>query len=242
MVRPAFLASAAGGPRAANVNYLGAARCRRKFELYYPGGFFDEAYLIAERAQRERAHAQWQAELAPAQFRKLLARGEYRQIADAALRVEGGTPYLSRFEKMALREALRSHAGARLFAHELYAFVWGRGAARSRFADWLQALAELPQPKTRVASWPVATAFGFLARPDRHMLYKPRATQAAARAYGFDLGRRPALDWAGYENLLTFAAILQRDLARHPHLRARDLIDLQAFIWVQGAAEYDAGH
>ena len=136
MARPASLSSPLTGARASNVSYLGAARCRRKFELYYPEGFRDETYLVAERSSRERAHLEWQAELGPVALRKLLARGEFRSIADAAVRIESRTNLLSSFEKMALRDALKSTAGARLFAHELYAFLYGRGAPATRFADW----------------------------------------------------------------------------------------------------------
>ena len=39
--------------------------------------------------------------------------------------------------------------------------------------------------------------------------------------------------------LLTFAAILRRDLDRKPGFKARDMIDLQSFIWVQGSQEYE---
>jgi hypothetical protein len=42
-----------------------------------------------------------------------------------------------------------------------------------------------------------------------------------------------------YQQLLTFAAIIRRDLDRRPGLRARDMIDVQSFIWVQGAQEYE---
>jgi hypothetical protein len=38
--------------------------------------------------------------------------------------------------------------------------------------------------------------------------------------------------------LLTFAAVIRRDLERRPGFKARDLIDIQSFIWVQGAEEY----
>ncbi|MBL0421375.1 hypothetical protein JI739_13530 [Ramlibacter sp. AW1] len=240
MARLAHLSQSAGGARANNVSYLGAARCRRKFELYYPDGFSDEAYLIAERSHRERAHMEWQAELGPDAFRKLLARGEYRQIADTALRIESRTNLLFSFEKMALRDALRPAAGARLFAHELYAFLWGRGPAQRRFDDWLQAVTELPRTRGRVLTWPVVTAFGFIARPDRHLFLKPRVTRKASHAYGFDLAYQPAPSWRVYESLLTFAAIIRRDLERRPGLRARDMIDVQSFIWVQGANEYEA--
>lgn len=238
MARPASLTSPHGGPRASNVNYLGAARCRRKFELYYPEGFADTAYLVAERAPRERAHLEWQRDLGPRAFRKLLARGEYRQIAALALRVESHTNLLFSFEKMALRDALRPAAGARLFAHELYAFLYGRGSGRRRFEDWVQAVGELPRPRARVQTWPVVTLFGFLARPDRHLFLKPRVTRSAAKAYGFDLPYQPLPSWPVYESALTFAAIIRRDLEKRPGLQARDMIDVQSFIWVQGAAEY----
>ena len=238
MARPASLTSAHGGPRAGNVNYLGAARCRRKFELFYPGGFTDGAYVVAERAPRERAHLEWQRDLGPREFRKLLARGEYRQIAARALRVESHTNLLFSFEKMALRDALRPPAGARLFAHELYAFLYGRGSGRRRFEDWVQAVGELPRPRARVQTWPVVTLFGFLARPDRHLFLKPRVTRSAAKAYGFDLPYQPLPSWPVYESALTFAAIIRRDLEKRPGLQARDMIDVQSFIWVQGAAEY----
>ncbi|TFY98072.1 hypothetical protein [Ramlibacter rhizophilus] len=239
MARTAHLTQSLGGARASNISYLGAARCRRKFELYYPEGFSDEAYLIAERSHKERAHLEWDAELNPHTFRKLLARGEYRHIADAALRIESRTNLLFSFEKMALRDALRPAAGARLFAHELHAFLYGRGSSQRRFEDWVQAVAELPRTRGRVLTWPVVTAFGFIARPDRHLFLKPRVTCKASRAYGFDLPYQSTPSWRVYERLLTFGAIIRRDLDRRPGLRARDMIDVQSFMWVQGAMEYE---
>jgi len=74
MARTAFLPFPLSSAGAANVIYLGATLCRRKFELFYPAGFEDETYLVAERSHKERAHLEWDAELAPATFRKLLAR------------------------------------------------------------------------------------------------------------------------------------------------------------------------
>jgi hypothetical protein len=239
MARAAFLPSTLVGPAASNVNYLGAARCRRKFELFYPGGFEDDTYLVAERSVRERAHLEWEGELGPAAYRKLLARGEFRQIADAAVRIESRTSLLFSFEKMALRDAVKTPAGARLFATELYAFLYGHGTAQRRFNDWLEALADLPQPGSRVLTWPVATVFGFIARPDRHLFLKPRVTRKAAQAYGYDLAYHSRPSWPQYQNLLTFAAVMRRDLDRRPGFKARDMYDLQAFICVQGAPEYD---
>ena len=139
MARAAFLPFSLAGAGAANVIYLGAAQCRRKFELFYPDGFEDETYLVAERSHKERAHLEWEAELGPAAFRKLLARGEFRAVADVAVRVESRANLLFSFERMALRDAVKTPAGARLFACELYAFLYGPGPTQRKFTDWVEA-------------------------------------------------------------------------------------------------------
>jgi hypothetical protein len=239
MARLASLSYSITGARASNVNYLGAHRCRRNFELFYPEGFSDETYLIAERSYKERAHLEWQAELGAAEFRKLLARGEFRRIAEIAVRVESRTNLLFSFEKMALRDAVKTPAGARLFATELYAFLWGRGSPHRKFEDWVQAVADLPRRQTRVLTWPLVTVFGFIARPDKHLFLKPLVTRKAARRYGFDLEYSAQPSWDVYRSLMTFAAIIRRDLDRKPGFKARDMIDLQSFIWVQGSQEYE---
>ena len=239
MARLASLTYPLTGARASNVNYLGAARCRRKFELFYPDGFLDDTYQVAERSYKERAHLEWQTMLGPAEFRKLLARGEFRQIADIAVRIESRTNLLFSFEKMALRDALKTAAGARLFATELYAFLWGRGSPQRKFEDWVQAVADLPRRQTRVLTWPLVTVFGFLARPDKHLFLKPMVTRKAAQRYGFDFDYRAQPSWEVYQALLTFAAIIRRDLERRPGFKARDMIDIQSFIWVQGSEEYE---
>ncbi|HKB53595.1 MAG TPA: hypothetical protein VKD22_06300 [Ramlibacter sp.] len=240
MARLASLPYPITGARASNVSYLGAQRCRRKFELFYPDGFTDETYLVAERSYKERAHLEWQAELGPAEFRKLLARGEFRRIADLAVRIESHTNLLFSFEKMAFRDAVKTAAGARLFATELYAFLWGRGSPQRKFEDWAQAVADLPRRRNRVLTWPLVTVFGFIARPDKHLFLKPMVTRRAARRYGYDFDYTCEPSWDVYRSLLTFAAIIQRDLDRKPGFKARDMIDLQSFIWVQGSQEYES--
>ena len=231
--------SFATGARAGNVNYLGAARARRKFEIYYPGGFHDPVYQVAERSVKERARMEWDNELAPLAYRRMLARGEYRRIVDIALRVEQRSNMLYSFEKMALRDAVATDEGARDFAIALYAFLYGRGSPERKFNAWLDALAALPRRNARVLSWPLVTVFGQIARPDAHLFYKPTVTRKAARAYGFDLDYQAQPSWHGYRGLQTFAAIIRRDLDRKPGFRSQDMIDVQSFIWVQGAAEYE---
>jgi hypothetical protein len=91
------------------------------------------------------------------------------------------------FEKMALRDAIKSAGGARAFATGLYEFLHGRRSDEARFVGWCETVAALPRKQTRVLTWPLVTVFGFIAQPDKHIFLKPNVTKIAARKYGFDL-------------------------------------------------------
>jgi hypothetical protein len=225
-----------GGVRA-GVASSGAARCRRKFLRHFPGGFRDETYLDWERDYKWETHERWEEQLRRAEFRRLLKRGEFPEIASRAVRVEQKSRHsmLFSFEKMALRDALKSEAGARAFAEGLYEFLHGGGDARKKFERWVEVIESLPRRQTRVLTWPLVTVFGYIALPDEHIFLKPNVTRAAAREYGFDFRYVSRPNWDTYESLREFAATVRRD---NRDLKPRDMIDLQSFIWVQGSDEY----
>ena len=139
------------------------------------------------------------------------------------------------FEKMALRDAVKTEPGARAFAEGLYDFLHGAGADERRFTRWVEVVSSLPRRQTRVLTWPLVTVFGFIAQPDRHIFLKPLVTRAAAREYGFEFDYRSRPNWETYRSLLDFAETVRRD---QRELKPRDMIDLQSFIWVQGSDEY----
>ena len=213
----------------------GAARARRKFLRFFPGGFRDETYDAWERGYKWEAHQQWNAVLGRDAFHAALAAGNYAAIAEQAVRIESRTNLLFSFEKMALRDAVRSRAGARAFAAGLYAFLHGGGTDAARFDAWCATIATLPRKQTRVLTWPLVTVFGFVAQPERHIFLKPNVTRVAARVYGFDFEYESRPSWATYARLLAFAAQVRRDVR---DLRPRDMIDIQSFLWVQGSDEY----
>ena len=173
--------------------------------------------------------------LSRATFRTLIRRGDFIDAASRAVRIESRTNLLFSFEKMALRDAVKSPAGARAFATGLYDFLYGTGDERRRFERWVEAVAALPRRQTRVLTWPLVTVFGFIGRPDAHVFLKPNVTRVAAEAYGYDFTYRPAPIWDTYASLLDFASTVRRDLR---DLRPRDMIDVQSFLWVQGSDEY----
>jgi hypothetical protein len=213
-----------------------ARRCRRKFLRFFPGGFADETYIDWERGYKWKAHEQWQTTLGRSEFRSLLRRGAFAQIAGQAVRIESRTNLLFSFEKMALRDAVRSRAGARTFAEGLYDLLHGRSAPQVRFEHWCETVASLPRRQTRVLTWPLATVFGFIAQPAVHIFLKPRVTQLAAKEYDFDFPYVSRPNWDTYVSLIDFAETIRRD---QRDLKPRDMIDLQGFIWVQGSDEYD---
>jgi len=215
----------------------GATPCRRKFLQQFPGGFRDPTYLDWERDYKWQTHERWKAALGRAEFERLLAEGDFHEAAARAVAIEQRSRHamLFSFEKMALRDALRPPEGARSFAEGLFAFLHGAGSPRQRFARWVERVALLPRRQTRVLTWPLATVFGFIAQPKRHIFLKPNTTRAAARAYGYDLHYQSRPSWDTYADLLRFAALVRQDLA---DLAPRDMIDVQSFLWVQGSDEY----
>ena len=211
------------------------ARCRRKFLRFFPGGFRDETYLSWERGYKYDAHVQWETELGRATFGALIDAGRHVEAATRAVRIESRTNLLFSFEKMALRDAVKSERGAKAFSTALYDFLHSEGEPERKFNDWCDAVASLPRRQTRVLTWPLLTVFGFIAQPKQHVFLKPNVTRAAAEAYGFPLRYESRPNYATYDSLLAFARTIRRDLR---DLGPRDMIDIQSFMWVQGSDEY----
>jgi hypothetical protein len=64
---------------------------------------------MRERDYKVQAHKQWSHQLGHEEYASLLRRGEFREIANRAVRIEARTNLIFSFEKMALRDALNLH-------------------------------------------------------------------------------------------------------------------------------------
>lgn len=217
-------------------NVRGAAKCRRKFLKFFPKGFYDQKYIDWERGYKWEAHERWLEILGREVHRDLISEGKHSEVARRAVTIESRTNLLFSFEKMALRDAVKSPRGAKAFSEGLYNFLYGRGNDQTKFEGWCEAVSNLPRRQTRVLTWPLVTVFGFLALPEEHFFLKPMVTRAAAREYGFDFQYQSRPNWQTYSNLLEFARTVSEDLR---DMRPRDMIDIQSFLWVQGSDEYD---
>jgi hypothetical protein len=201
----------------------------------FPGGFRDETYLDWERHYKWRAHLRWEEELNEASFRRLIENRQFGEAAHLASSIESRTNLLFSFEKMALRDAIRSPASAQAFACALFDFLHGGKPPEIRFASWIAALEALPRRQTRVLTWPLATVFGFIAQPRKHFFFKPNVTREALQRCGmpFNYASRPS--WPVYKALLDAVQNVRSEIAS---MRPRDMIDMQSFLWVQGSDEY----
>ena len=210
-------------------------RCRKKFLYYFPKGFTDQKYIDWERNYKWEAHLAWLEQLNRKEYEQLLLGRKYSEIVSRAARIETKTNLLFSFEKMALRDAIKTPAGAKDFAKGLYDYVYGSESRKVRFERFADTLAKLPRRQTRVLTWPLQTVFGFLANPNRFIFLKPRVTKIAAEKYRFPFNYQSTPNWETYNSYLDFAEQVSMDTA---DLHPRDYIDIQSFIWVLGSEEY----
>lgn len=210
-------------------------KSQRKFLKYFKKGFQDQLYHDWERGYKEQAHARWQETLNEKEFKSLLDKGQYSEIARRVVNIESKTNLLFSFEKMAIRDAVKSDKGAQLFAEGLFEYIYGGDDLKSRFEMFTHMLGSLPRIQTRVLTWPVATVFGFIANPEEHIFLKPRVTQLASEVYGYNFKYTSKVIWETYAQFLDFAKTLRKDLKEW---KPKDMIDVQSFIWVLGSDEY----
>ena len=210
-------------------------KCQKKFRFYFPKAFNDDTYKEWERNYKWNAHLQWKEQLNEKEFSRLLSAGEYVEIANRAVRIETRTNLLFSFEKMALRDAVKTPASAKSFASGLYDYLYGNASLKDRFENFIEVVARLPRKQTRVLTWPLLTVFGFIGKPGEFIFLKPKVTRIAAEKYAYDFHYQSRPNWETYESLLGFTEQVGADLIAW---KPRDLIDIQSFIWVLGSDEY----
>lgn len=210
-------------------------KCLKKFLFYFKEGYSDPQFLAWERDYKWTAHETFQELLNKKAYNKLLIDKEYKHIAETAVRIESKTNLLFSFEKMALRDAIKSIEGAEIFSIGLFDYVYGTGTLEKRFEKFCEVVSLLPRKQTRVLTWPLLTVFGFIANPLEQIFLKPRVTKEAARKYQFDFIYNPKPNWVTYQSLFSFAEQIRLDTRKY---KPKDYIDLQSFIWVMGSEEY----
>ena len=219
-----------------NANKTANFNGKKKFLRFFPKGFQDKKYYAFERTYKWEAHKHWKKVLNRPIYEDLLKQKKFDEICTLVIKVESKTHLLFSFEKMAIRDALKTPVAQRLFAEGLFEFIYGSGEILNRFMKWANIIAQLPRKQTRVLTWPILTIFGFLAHPNKFIYFKPQVTRKAASMYDFDLFYKSPPSAETYHSFLNFVSFIRKAVK---DMRPKDFIDIQSFIWVQGSSEYD---
>jgi hypothetical protein len=202
----------------ANPRYFGFDGARARFLRFFPKGFHSKGYAGQERDYKIDAKSVLDKTVP---VKKAATGAGYGEAILSAFQ----TNLLSPFEKMRIRDALRS-SNADDFIQAAARFTLGDGKLA------LLAMESALKPHN-AAKWTTVSYLPFLWHPEQHMFLKPEATKDFATRVGhrFASDYDPKLDIAVYDSLLDLAA---KTMAELSDLKPRDRIDVQSFIWVVG--------
>lgn len=213
-------------------SWLSHADAVARFRDVYPQAFEDPKYAGdgAEKAGRvtrwRRAHGVYGETLGGGEGERLLAAGDVGGLAERALRVERHVRPLL-LEKASFEEALKNLEAAPGYFAALFDLLAAPAPEQSRF-EALAAAVEVMAPEVAPESrWPIVTLLPFVARPDLHLLLRPRFACEVAQRLGLDLAYEPRPSWATYSALLRSAGMLLEKLRP---LGARDHVDVESFM------------
>jgi hypothetical protein len=214
--------------------WLSHADAVARFVEVFPKAFEDPSYAgdgadsRGRGARWRRAHGVYLEVLGNGEGERLLAAGDVGGLVERALRVERHVRPLHRdVEKASFEEALKDHEAARGYFAALFELLAAPAPEQGRFEALAAAVAAMTPGQSPEAGWPLATLLPFVARPDLHMLLRPRFACDVAHRLGLELAYEPRPSWTTYASLLRSTDMLLEKLRP---LGARDHVDVDAFM------------
>jgi hypothetical protein len=233
---PGFAFDAKSGRYGLSGTWLSHADAVARFVEVFPKAFADPSYAgdgadKCERVTRwRRAHEAYAEALGGGQGERLLASGDVAGLVERALGVERVVRPLHRdAEKASFDDALKDLDAARGYFAALFELLAAKAPEQAPFEALAAAVRAMPAGATREAGWPVATLLPFVARPDLHMLLRPRFACEVGHRLGLELAYAPQPNWSTYSALLRSTEVLLEKLRP---LGARDHVDVEAFMHV----------
>jgi len=203
------------------------------FKTKYPGGFDDPIYREdlkkGERAYKEAVMAYFKENfLNDNKMKQAVERKDALYLKEHSNKLFGKSLNLpAPQEIISLRNALENEAYTLELFEALIKVLEDSEIRQETMAPYLEVFNHTPV--VGFAKWPLATLFPFLAQPERHMFLKPEATKNFAGWVGWELNYDPRLNWRTYSSLLEMTKKYLEELKPYG---AKDIIDLQSFIWV----------
>ena len=198
------------------------------FEQTYPGKFEDEKFVDNDLRNKRAAAEVFQANFGDGRGAGMVDQGQHAQIASTLDGIYRATNVLSPFEVKAVHKAFAKgdESSTRLLGYTL-AFLANPG--QHTFKQMAEAVSQLPADGGKVHTWPIVTLLPFLADPARFIALKPTNTELMAARMATNLRYDTTPNWETYDLSLRMAKSL---LDRLAPLGAKDLIDVQHFMWV----------
>jgi hypothetical protein len=198
------------------------------FEQTYPGKFADEKFVTADITTKRAAQEVFKANFGDGRGAALVSEGKHAEIATALDGIYRSTNILSPFEVKAVHKALvKGDESATKVLGTTLAFANNPGMGS--FKAMAEAVSQLPADGGKVFTWPIVTLLPFFADPKRFLALKPTNTELMAARMSYDLKYDSTPNWETYDATLRMA---QQLLGKLAPLGAKDMIDVQAFMWV----------
>ena len=197
------------------------------FEQTYPGKFSDEKFLTADVTTKRAAQDVFTANFGEGRGAGMVGQGKHAEIATALDGIYRSTNILSPFEVKAVHKAfVKGDESATKVLGTTLAFVNNPG--QGSFKAMAEAVSQLPADGGKVFTWPIVTLLPFFADPKRFLSLKPTNTELMAARMSYDLKYDSTPNWETYDATLRMA---QQLLGKLAPLGAKDMIDVQAFMW-----------
>ncbi len=198
------------------------------FEQTYPAKFADEKLADADYRNKRAAQETFAANFAEGRGAAMVDEGKHAEIANLLDGIYRATNVLSPFEMKAVHKAFvkADEASTKVLGFTL-AFMSNPGM--QSFKAMADAVSQLPADGGKVSTWPIVTLLPFLADPTRFIALKPTNTELMAARMGANLKYDTTPNWETFEATTQMAKQL---LDRLAPLGAKDMIDVQQFMWV----------
>lgn len=198
------------------------------FEQTYPAKFADEKFVTSDVTTKRAAQEVFHANFGEGRGAALVDQGKHAEIAAALDGIYRSSNILSPFEVKAVHKALvKGDESATKVLGTTLAFVANPG--QGTFKAMAEAVSQLPAEGGKVFTWPIVTLLPFFADPQRFLALKPTNTELMAARMSYDLKYDSTPNWETYDATLRMAAQLLQRLSSYG---AKDMIDVQAFMWV----------
>ena len=198
------------------------------FQETYPAKFEDEKFVDNDYRNKRSAAEVFAANFGEGRGAAMAAEGKHAEIAGAFDSIFRATNILSPFEMKAVHKAFvkADEASTKVLAATL-AFMENPG--QHTFKMMGEAVSQLPADGGKVHTWPIVTLLPFLADPQRFIPLKPTNSDLIAGRMNAQLKYDTTPNWETYDLFLRMSNSL---LDRLKPLGAKDMIDVQQFMWV----------